>query len=62
VSIGLQPQQYDGSAPCTLVPVWFPTSTFTNVVPSRLFGDRGVIPNGIVQQARAMFEPAADRF
>jgi hypothetical protein len=44
------------------VPVWFPTTTFTNVVPSRLFGDRGVIPNGIVQQARAMFEPAANRF
>lgn len=62
VPIGLQQQQFDRStsAPqCALVPVWFPTSSFTNVMPSNLFGDRRVIPNGIVQQARAMFEPAA---
>lgn len=37
---------------CALVPVWFPAANFA-LLP---LGDRGVIPNGIVQQARAFFE------
>lgn len=41
---------------CTLLPVWFP-GNFA-LVQSGPLGDRGVIPSGIVQQARALFEPA----
>uniref|UniRef100_A0A7S4QHZ8 Uncharacterized protein n=1 Tax=Alexandrium monilatum TaxID=311494 RepID=A0A7S4QHZ8_9DINO len=40
---------------CALLPVWFP-GDFA-LVQSCLLGDRGVIPSGIVQQARARFEP-----
>lgn len=46
-------------APCALMPVWFPGQALGLLLPSALLGDRGVIPNGIVQQARAMYEPAA---
>lgn len=52
------PQQPSGAAaPCSLMPVWFPSHALSGLMPSRFLGDRGVIPNGIVQQARALFEP-----
>lgn len=45
-----------GSAYASLMPVGLPVWV-GNFMPSRLLGDREVIPNGIVQQARAFFEP-----
>lgn len=39
---------------CAYVPVWFSAGNFALMT----MGDRGVIPNGIVQQARAFFEQA----
>jgi len=45
------------AAPCALMPVWFPSHALSGLAASRFLGDRYVIPNGIVQQAREMFEP-----
>jgi len=55
-TMSMQPQRL----PFVQVPVWWSDNGLCGLLPSswQLIGDRGVIPNGIVQQARAMFEPS----